>query len=69
MEARCSLFTNHKYLGVYFELIKDICKDDPEQEILTVYVEFNKIKSKDFISDSEDTQIKFPCPNFLFNCL
>ena len=37
-----TVFTNKKYLGVHSELIKDICKEFPEQEILTVNVEFEK---------------------------
>ena len=37
-----TVFTNKQYLGVYCELIKDICKEFPEQEILTVNVEFRK---------------------------
>ena len=37
-----TVFTNKQYLGVYCELIKDICMEFPEQEILTVNVEFKK---------------------------
>ena len=37
-----TVFTNKKYLGVYSELIKDICKEFPEQENITVNVEFKK---------------------------
>ena len=37
-----TVFTNKKYLGVHSVLIKDICKEFPEQEILTVNVEFKK---------------------------
>ena len=36
------VFTNKKYLGVYSGLIKDICKEFPEQENITVNVEFKK---------------------------
>ena len=37
-----TVFTNKQYLGVYCELIKDICMEFPEQEILTVNVDFEK---------------------------
>ena len=37
-----TVFTNKQYLGVHCDLIKDICKEFPEQEILTVNVEFKK---------------------------
>ena len=37
-----TVFTNKKYLGVYSGLIKDICKEFPEQENITVNVEFKK---------------------------
>ena len=37
-----TVFTNKKYLGVYCTMIKDICKEFPEQENLTVTVEFMK---------------------------
>ena len=37
-----TVFTNKQYLGVYCELIKDICMEFPEQEILTVNVEVKK---------------------------
>ena len=36
------VFTNKKYLGVYSGLIKEICKEFPEQENITVNVEFKK---------------------------
>ena len=37
-----TVFTNKKYLSVFSSVVTDICKDFPEQEKLTLQVEFTK---------------------------
>ena len=37
-----TVYTNKKYLGVFSSVVTDICKDFPEQEKLTLHVEFTK---------------------------
>ena len=37
-----TVFTNKRYLGVYCSVIKDICREFPEHDKVTVYVEFKK---------------------------
>ena len=37
-----TVFTNKRYLGVFSKVVKDVCKDFPEQEKLTLQVEFSK---------------------------
>ena len=37
-----AIFTTKKFLGVFSSLVRDVCKEFPEQEIVTIFVPFTR---------------------------